>query len=200
MSERGFHDCKECRGEGIVRRMIPPTPEQRNASRIPRNVAEMTVQQEIITCPACEKRRAAITRFEEEAAGGAPTESIRDLADWLNATMPEGARLMLSDYVWRKLSRPYGSDFARFLGRAAETDLMSNLVGSAWGGWTVERDPIQGHITIARHPCGDKRTYIDPDRAHLFRKVGGELVHVQNIWSAEAVADIARMIVSEPKP
>lgn len=196
MRERGFKDCKECHGEGIVRRMIPPPAEQRHVARISINAAEMTVQTEVVACPACEKRRTAIALFEERTAGGAPTESARDLADWLNATMPEGARLMLSDYVWQKLNRPYGSDFAHFLGRNAYDDLMGNLVGSAWGGWTVERDPIRGHVTISRHPCGDKRTYIDQDRAHLFRKVNGELVHVHNIWSAEAVAAIARMIVT----
>jgi hypothetical protein len=194
--ERGFRDCDECHGEGIVRRMIPPSMEC-DVSDIPSNLVEMVVQTEIVACPACEKRRAAITKFERVAAGAAFGDSIHDLAHWLNDNMPVGARFRMASSAWEKLARPYSSDIALFLDRTAYDTLMGNLVGSGWGGWTVERDAVTGNVDIARHACGDKRTYIDRDRAHLFRRVNGELVHVHNIWSAEAVADIARMILTK---
>lgn len=49
--------------------------------------------------------------------------------------------------------------------------VMSALIGSGYGGWTWEETLAdRPAVRIARHPCGDKCTYVDPDREHLFTK------------------------------
>lgn len=57
--------------------------------------------------------------------------------------------------------------------RTPRERLLSNLMGSAYGGFTVDerRSAGYGYIyVICRHACGEKRVYVDPDREHLFDK------------------------------
>lgn len=54
---------------------------------------------------------------------------------------------------------------------------LSSMIGSAWGVWTCERNPIRDYYTIGRHPEGHERTYVDPDRAHLFRRGEDGFLH-----------------------
>lgn len=48
---------------------------------------------------------------------------------------------------------------------------LSSMIGSAWGGWRVNRSPESGDYTVSRHEESDKRYYVDPDREHLFKRM-----------------------------
>jgi hypothetical protein len=47
---------------------------------------------------------------------------------------------------------------------------LSRQVGSAWGCIRAEQDPLTGNVTVSRHEEGQHRVYVDPDRAHLYRR------------------------------
>lgn len=51
--------------------------------------------------------------------------------------------------------------------------LLSNLMGSAWGCYTVEEGVYGDQVgyVIARHEESGKRVYVDPDRRHLFTQL-----------------------------
>ena len=54
-----------------------------------------------------------------------------------------------------------------------EQAFLSSMVGSAWGVWRVNRNVETGDYTISKHPYREsgKRYYVDPDRAHLFKRM-----------------------------
>lgn len=161
------------------------------------NEQNMTVRTEIVPCPDCEKRRARMKAAEGRSPAYEDTRDIPSLAGWLNANMLEGSRFQIGESIWSRLCAPYYTDIGRFLGHDPMDRLMSNLIGSAWGAWRVDRDPFNGHLTIERHKPGNKRTYADPDRRDLYEQVNGELVHRGLLGDARAVAEIARMLSFE---
>jgi hypothetical protein len=153
------------------------------------------VRTEIVACPECEERRAKMKAAEGRRPDWPALKDVRDLAWWLEANLLEGMRFNVPEREWRRLAAPYSSSVALLLGASAHETLMENLVGSSWGAWIVERDVVTGNILIQRHPTGDKRTSVSSDRRHLFKKVDGEYIHWDVINSAEAVADIGRMLL-----
>lgn len=196
--ERGFPDCKECRGEGIARRMLhQPIPECPISDSPIGDIKDIAVSFEVIACPACEARRKRIADFERRAPGVAwgDVTDVRDLAYWLQANMPVGARIVIPEPVWSRLAKPYGSDIARFIGADAFETLMENLMGSSWGAWIVRRE-ISGGLSVERREPGDRRTHVSADRRHLFVQVGGELIHRDVFRALNAVGDIARVIAT----
>jgi hypothetical protein len=48
---------------------------------------------------------------------------------------------------------------------------LSSMVGSAFGGWKVDRNYRTGDVRVSRHKESDRRYYVDPDRQHLFTKM-----------------------------
>lgn len=196
MAERGFRDCKECHGEGIVRRHAwAETPELTDLD-MSASAQNITAQTEIVPCPECETKRARIKAVEGRMPDMEACADIPSLAHWLNANMVEGARFYISESDWSRLCAPYTSVFAALFGEKPLDRLMSNLIGSGWGAWTIEHDWTNGGMHIERHPTGNKRTYVDADRRHLYREINGELLHIETIAdTSHAVADIARMIL-----
>lgn len=197
MMERGFRDCSECHGEGIVRRHAWAEMPARSVMDMAGNEESISVRTEVVACPECEAKRARIKAVEGRMPDKEARKDIPSLAHWLNANMVEGARFYISDFDWSRLAAPYSTPFGRLLGESAMDRLMSNLIGSGWGGWHVEFDQVNGGLHIERRKIGDKRTHADYDRRHLYKKIDGELVHWDCINSAQAVADIASMILSD---
>mgnify|MGYP006921375033 CR=1 FL=1 len=198
--ERGFRDCGECHGEGIVRRHAYEEMPELTPMDMAANEQSISCRTEIVACPECAAKRARLKAVEGRMPSKEERQDIPSLAHWLNANMEEGSRFFISDFDWSRLSAPYNTPFGRLLGESAYDRLMSNLIGSGWGAWVAEIDPINGGVRIERHKPGNKRTYTDYDRRHLYKKIDGELVHWDCIKSAEAVADIARMISAEHRP
>ncbi len=55
--------------------------------------------------------------------------------------------------------------------RTARERLLSNLPGSGWGAYTVdEPEFFRDSYRVCRHPEGNRRVYVDPDREHRFEK------------------------------
>lgn len=46
---------------------------------------------------------------------------------------------------------------------------LSCHIGSSWGAWRCEENPMTGNYEISRHEPGNERVYIDPDREHLWK-------------------------------
>ena len=196
-TERGFHDCEDCRGEGVVRRYLPSAeiPELTDLDR-GGNEQTIVVKTEVVACPGCDNRRVAIKAANGRRPKPEERKDVVSLAWWLNANMVEGSRFYIDDYDWSRLCRPYGG-MGRMFSERAEDRLMSNLIGSGWGAWTVKPDYVNGGIHIERHKPGNKRVYADADRRHRYKRVDGELVHWDCINSAEAVAAIARYLYEQ---
>jgi hypothetical protein len=56
---------------------------------------------------------------------------------------------------------------------------LSSRIGSAWGCWGVYHRGDKDVYVVSRHKEGKKRVYVDPDRAHLFKRMpDGSLEHV----------------------
>lgn len=64
-----------------------------------------------------------------------------------------------------ELFEPHPLD--RYADNAKEV-LLNNLIGSAYGAFTVEIDPIKHHATVTRHEPGERIVYVEKDRRHLF--------------------------------
>lgn len=193
--ERGFEDCTECHGSGEVRHapeMDYDSIERWSADFPDAAVTAYTV--EIVACPVCAERRKQMKAAEGRRPNWPEIKSPQDLADWLNRAMVEGLRFSVPAAEWRRLCKPYASPFAALIGRTPRDDLMSNLIGSGWGGWSVRFDEYHGGLIIERCPTGDKRTYADPDRRHLYKEINGDLVHWDHIRVAEAIGAVAQMI------
>lgn len=199
MEERGFRDCDECHGEGVVNRLAHDFEPPLEVSDIPVNEQAIWVRTEIVSCPECEKRRAAMKAADGRRPSPEERKDIPSLGQWLSANMAIGSRFYIDDYDWAKLCAPYNTPFGALMGEGPIDRLMGNLIGSSYGGWKVESD-WRGGLHIERCKTGDKRTYASPDRRHLYTNIGGELVHKDNIYSARAVAEIARLVLSVERP
>jgi len=56
---------------------------------------------------------------------------------------------------------------------------LSAQVGSAWGRIRATENPETGDIVVSKHEESDNRHYVDPDRAHLFKRgADGYLHHI----------------------
>ncbi len=51
-----------------------------------------------------------------------------------------------------------------------EQAFLSSMIGSMWGTYTVHYDGFKSAVTIKRHEEGERVVYVDPDRAHHYRK------------------------------
>lgn len=53
--------------------------------------------------------------------------------------------------------------------RTPREAFLSSQIGSAWGTYRCEQNPITGNYRISRHEPGKERVYIDPDREDWYR-------------------------------
>lgn len=53
--------------------------------------------------------------------------------------------------------------------RTHEEAFLSSMIGSGCGMWRVRCNGFSMDRIISRHEESDKRYYVDPDRAHLFK-------------------------------
>ena len=52
-----------------------------------------------------------------------------------------------------------------------EQAFLSSMMGSGCGVWRVNYNLESGNYIISKHPESDKRYYVDPDRAYLFKRM-----------------------------
>jgi len=89
-------------------------------------------------------------------------EYIRELC----SRMTEGKEMAIARGVFQDA---YPSGWPSIYNNSMEA-FLSSMIGSAWGVWTVRQDFETGNYVIGRHREGNRRVYIDPDRAYLFKK------------------------------
>lgn len=88
----------------------------------------------------------------------------REIIDKTCAEMKEGQEARFDHFTF---SEAFPCGFPSIYNTHEEA-FLSSRIGSAWGTWKVRQDPITHDYIISRHVAGDKRVYVDPDRAHLF--------------------------------
>lgn len=197
----GFRGCKECHGEGIVKQR--PRMDLADVAPMSLDVEgaqTKSVTVEIVACPACVKRRAEMDQSARRRPAWANIAGIPDLGHWLSANIVEGVTFCVPYTEWRRLTRGYGSPIAAMLDANPLDRLNENLIGSSWGAWEVRPDVVDGGLLITRHPTGDKRTSVSRDRAHLFVRVGDELIHRDVMRAVWAVGDFASDFLGKETP
>lgn len=95
----------------------------------------------------------------------------REYCDRLCQRLKIGEEICFDKYVFEDA---YPCGFPSIYNNHMEA-FLSSKIGSAWGCWKVERNPISGYYIVSRHEEGTKRVYVDPDRALLFKEVNGFL-------------------------
>lgn len=72
----------------------------------------------------------------------------------------------------------------------AREAFLSGMIGSAWGVWRCDQNPMSGDYRVSRHKGDDtRRVYVDPDRTHLFRTMpDGTLEHISHTQSEHSAA------------
>ena len=89
--------------------------------------------------------------------------------------MTDGQDLIIAGKLFRKA---YACGWPSIY-NSHEEAFLSNRMGSGWGEWFCEVAPQTGDYRVRKRKGGERRTYVDPDRAHLFRKdAEGFLVHI----------------------
>lgn len=87
--------------------------------------------------------------------------------------MAEGTYL---DVDGRDFRRMYPCGFPTIYD-TPEQSFLSKQVGSAWGVWTCTHKFSSDVYTIGHHAETRTRVYVDPDHAHMFKRLpSGELV------------------------
>jgi len=52
----------------------------------------------------------------------------------------------------------------------AREDLLNSLMGSGYGAFLINTDPMTGDWIVSRHEPGERRVYIEADRRDLFER------------------------------